>query len=237
MDKTSLLNVFILAFSFVMFCFQAKIAFDNLLYPPVVDSTEKFNIAEIDSPLITICPLDTINHTILESFGYLHFNDLLRGIDVENEAIAWGAQHNLTFLQMYSNMVDQKIPHSIEVKNNDDERYNADYETRFYPKYGWCYDIVNLTIVGKLNIRVYGLHRNSSMGQAEVFITDKKLRTLNTVDTPSHWGTSITIRNGLTSQCMVKVELVSNYDARNPSSCKDYTDGEFERCVDEGLQV
>ena len=237
MDKTRFLNFFILAFSFVMFCMQANIALNNFFYPPVVDSTEKFTIAEIDAPLITICPLDTLNHTIQESFGYIHFQDFLRGIDIENEAIAWGAQHNLTFLEMYGKIVDQKIPRSIEITNDGGERYYSDYESRFYPKYGRCYDLANLTVNGKINIRVQGLHNNVSKGQAEVFITDKKLRTFSTVDTPSHWGTSITIRNGMTSQCMVKVELVSNYDARNPSSCKNYADGEFEKCVDEGLQV
>ena len=237
MDKTKLFNVFILAFSFLMFYFQCKTAVDNLMYPPVVDSTEKFNIAEIETPLITICPLNNLNKTILKSFGYLHYDGFLKGIDLDNLAIAWGAQHNLTFLQMYGTMVNQKETFEIGVKNNGDETYITDYETRFYPMYGWCYDVVNLTVFGKLNLRVYGLHKNLSLGQAEVFITDKKLRTLNTVDTPSHWGTSITISNGLISKCIVNVEMVSNYDARNPGSCKDYTDGEFETCVDEGLQV
>ena len=38
------------------------------------------------------------------------------------------------------------------------------------------------------------------------------------------------------NEYMVKVEQLSNFDPRKPDECKEYTDGEFERCVDDGLQ-
>ena len=57
MNVTTSIKFFILAFSSFMFTYQTLVAMHKLTSPPVVDSTERFNIKDIDNILITICPL------------------------------------------------------------------------------------------------------------------------------------------------------------------------------------
>ena len=42
-------------FSFCMFCYQTQIAIQKWIYPPIVDSTDVYNIADAQIPVITIC--------------------------------------------------------------------------------------------------------------------------------------------------------------------------------------
>ena len=73
----------ILAFSFLMFIWQASEAIANLMNPSAVDSTEGLSIEEIDPLLITICPLDQWNETLLNEFGYVDKSWLLQGLSSE----------------------------------------------------------------------------------------------------------------------------------------------------------
>ena len=60
----------ILVFLTAMFIFQASVAIGKLINPPVIDSTQRLSITTIDAPLITICPLNQINYTKFNQFGY-----------------------------------------------------------------------------------------------------------------------------------------------------------------------
>ena len=64
------LKKLILVFSTAMFIYQASVAIGKLVNPPIIDSTQRLSITNIDPPLITICPLNQINSTKFIQFGY-----------------------------------------------------------------------------------------------------------------------------------------------------------------------
>ena len=73
MNVSKAFRMLILVFSFLMFLWQARIAVIQLMDPPLVDSTERLNIADIEPLLITICPLEQWNikkHTLRGGWGY-----------------------------------------------------------------------------------------------------------------------------------------------------------------------
>ena len=177
----------ILAFSLIMFFYQAQIAVKKLLNPPVVDSTDILNIADIDPPLITICQKDQFSHQTWGKMGYFRINELLLGNDAKNNITAWGSQYNMTFEEIVDEIVDfDKDYPKLKFKMDNGPWWKVDYERRFYPRHGRCFDFANYTITGDLafNIvlsRINFFSTGPSSPEAEVYLTDKKLRTRNTV--------------------------------------------------------
>ena len=56
-----------------------KISLDNLKDPRIVTTEERFNIKDIDPPLITVCPQNQIDEDKLKSFGYSSYRAFLKG--------------------------------------------------------------------------------------------------------------------------------------------------------------
>ena len=79
------INWLILVFSFIMFFYQVQIAVNQLRNPPIIDSTEILNIADVDPPLITVCPLNQFNKTKMKEFGYRNLNSVLSGYSYKNK--------------------------------------------------------------------------------------------------------------------------------------------------------
>ena len=78
--RKSITNTFkwlILFFSVFMFCFQTQVAIQNLLDPPVIESSKIHNIADIEPPLITICPFEQWDN--INSTGYAGRREFLVG--------------------------------------------------------------------------------------------------------------------------------------------------------------
>ena len=219
----------ILAISTVMFIYQVSEAIQKLMDPPVVDSTERLKITDIEPLLITICPLKQWNYTKLRQYGYLGQDYLL----LRN--FSWGAQFNLTFEELVGKVTNFNLSNTRffgETNNGQiNKKLDYKYEIRFYPKYGFCFDLVNLTTIGHLEI----VH-DHEYEEARVGITDKKLRTRNTVYAESHWGSKITLKQGWFHEFIVKVEQLSNFDPRNPDDCKEYVNDDYEKCIDDELQ-
>ena len=237
----------ILAFSLIMFFYQAQIAVNKYQNPPVVDSTDLINIEDIEPPVITICPIDQFKSRKFKEMGYFSYNSFLLGLDSKNNVTAWGAQYNMTFEEMIEEIedLDKDFP-SLEYKmDNKGPWLKAEYDQRYYPTFGRCIDFYNYTATGDLELLIkidkvidfyaYG-STSYQLSMAEVFLTDKKLRTRITVHKQSHWGSSIIIENGKVMEFLIKVEQLSNFDPRKPDDCIEYTDDEFENCVDEELQ-
>ena len=201
------INFILLAISFIMFSYQAMVAVNQFLNPPVVDSTETSTITDIEPPLITICPKGQFYTGDGKGLGYDDLNDLLIGKDTKNNITAWGAQYNMTFedLNEEINILDTDFP-KLEFRMDDGPLMKADYEKRFYPSFGRCIDFSNYTITGNLELTIH-IDTQSSYGTngAEVFLTDKKLRTRSTIHKPSHWGPSILIREWYSYEYMVKL--------------------------------
>ena len=237
----------ILAFSLIMFFYQAQISVNKYRNPPVVDTTDLLNIADIESPLITICPIGQLNPFRLKKMGYDYSESLLLGLDSKNNVTAWGAQYNMTFDGMIEEIedLDKDFP-SLEYRmGNKGPWLKAEYDKRYYPTFGRCIDFYNYTATGDLELLIKidkDIDFNSmdstswQLSKAEVFLTDQKLRTRITVHKQSHWGSSIIIENRKVMEFLIKVEQLSNFDPRKPDDCNEYTDDEFEKCVDEELQ-
>ena len=226
----------ILAFSFFMFCHQSQVALNKLVDPPVVDSTEIRNVVDTEPPLMTICPLNQFNQTRISELGYKNYFHLLTGYDSEKGIISWGAQHNLSFEELINEAqyVYEDFPKFYMRQPKSDVKF----QKRFYPKYGYCFDFENYTITENIILAVsIDDHANDNFAaEADVFFTDKNLRTMNTLKTESHWGPSITLKHGWFHKYLIKVQQLSYFDPRKPNSCKEYAGDMFQECIDEGLQ-
>ena len=230
MNVSKAFRMLILVFSFIMFLWQARIAVIQLMDPPVVDSTERLSIADIEPLLITICPLEQWNIVKRNELGYMHNIFLLMGIGNDLRFQGWGAQHNLTYEELIGKVTNFNLRNSSWKVMRDNKPINFSCEIRFYPKHGFCYDLVNLTTVGR--IKIWTL--DPEFKNAKVYITDKKMRTRNTIFTQSNWG-KIILFQGL-KEYVIKTEKLSNFDPRNPDDCKEYENDDYEKCVDDELQ-
>ena len=236
MNVSKAFRMLILVFSIFMFIWQVSVAITNLMDPPVVDSTERLNIDDIDLPLITICPLEQWREQKLRFWNYSSELDLYEGFDstmdlvngYQKKFVGWGAQHNLT--------TEEYIPNFVWTRRLDNLQFTKDwkikYEIKLYPKYGFCYDIVNFTTGKELEIWVPAGRYNES----QVYITDKKLRSRNTVFAESQFGSRIILKNSSIQEFAVKVEELSNFDPRNPDDCKEYEHDAYDECIDDELQ-
>ena len=163
----------ILLISFIMFYIQAQIAVNSLRDPPVVDSTETLNIADVDPPLITFCPLNQFNRIKIEEYGYRYYGNLdyvLHGTSFKNKVYAWGAQYNLTFEELVDEMfMVHKDIFKLELLNR---KMNPRYEERFYPGYGYCIDVSNYTITEEIELFV-------ELNSGKTFVTRNNFKNIN----------------------------------------------------------
>ena len=231
MNIAKAVKFLLLAFSIFMFIYQASVAVMKLMNPSIVDSTEKFDIADIEPPLITICPLGQWNDSMLEQFGYSSDIHFLRGYGKLKEKFGWGAQHNLTFEELARKVLNYDLSKPDMYGNRNNLNMVVNMEIRFYPKFGYCYDLVNLTTSGEIEIGILLEYK-----AAQVYITDKKMRTRHGVHVTSHWGSKIILQQGWRQEYIVKVELLSDFDPRDPNSCIEYENDAYENCVDDELQ-
>ena len=121
----------------------------------------------------------------------------------------------------------------IDLVNPDFTSTKTAYEKNFYPMFfGWCYDLVNLSTIGEVVLKVKMGSEDNLVSQYRVYITDKRFRTRNTLYVKSHWGSSIDIYRHKWSKYVVRVEQLSFFDPRKPDECKTYTQDDFYKCVD-----
>ena len=237
MSITKSVKLFILAFSSCMFTYQTLVAIQKLTSPPVVDSTERLNIEDVDSLMVTICPLNQWNISKLNEFGYEDELYLLHGFANASETfVGWGAQHNLTFEQLFQKVQNFNLSNPEIVLWGRIEENIISTESKFYPKFGLCYEFVNLTITKNIFFAIRVDTQEGENVPAQVLITDKRLKTRNTLHTESHWGSSIVIEQGMDYSYLIKVEQISNFNPQNPAYCKNYDQDEFDKCNDAELQ-
>ena len=231
MSVSKAFRLLILVFSFIMFVWQASVSIGKLVDPPVVDSTERLNAADIEPLLITICPLGQWNHSKLRQAGYWLEFGLLQGYSKTGRFIGWGALHNLTFEDLVCNVTNYNLSNTRIYGGSNNKAIDVNYIIKFYSKYGFCYDLVNITTSGKLDIWT----NESEYKEAQVYITDKKLKTMNSVFAESHWGSKIMIQPSY-QDYYIETKLLSNFDPRNPDDCVEYKNDDYENCVDNELQ-
>jgi hypothetical protein len=225
-----------------MFIWQASVAISNLMDPPVVDSTERLNIGDIDMIVITICPLKQWKEDKLRYWryridfnlfqGYEHIFDIVNGY--QKKFVGWGAKRNLTFDELVPNLIKYRLKKDLidSRLSRNGKSIEFNHEIKLYPMHGYCYDIVNFTAGGELRIRV----PSGGYEEAQVYITDKRMRTRNTVFAESQFGSRIILKNSSIQEFAVKVEELSNFDPRNPDDCKEYEHDAYDECIDDELQ-
>ena len=231
MDFTKSVKFLILGFSSFMFTYQMLVAIQKLMYPPVVDSTQRLKIKDIDNLLITVCPLNQWNTSKVMEFGYEDELYLLMGFSNESTFVGWGAQHNLSFDDIFVKVQTVKLLNpEINLLKKDFSYEKISYELRFYPKFGLCYELVNLTMTKNIVLETKMNTLEGENVKAQVFMTDKKLRTNHSVYAESHWGSNLIIEQGVEYDYKIKVELISNFDPLNPVGCKSYEVDEYDKC-------
>ena len=65
------IRYFVILVSVIIFCYQLKVALNNLMSDATVDSTEYIPISKLDSPpVITLCPRQGIDEAKIVELGY-----------------------------------------------------------------------------------------------------------------------------------------------------------------------
>ncbi len=86
-----------------------KISLKNLADPPIVTTEERYNIKNIEPPVITMCPQDQIDEDKIKAFGYRDYRSLLKG-NTENGTIT-----NISFWKIFDDALKYS-PDNLTVK-------------------------------------------------------------------------------------------------------------------------
>ena len=80
------IRYFVIVVSLIIFCYQMRVAIENLKSNATADSTENISISDINtSPVITFCPKQGADFDVLKEFGYTRYygdtesNSLMQG--------------------------------------------------------------------------------------------------------------------------------------------------------------
>ena len=209
--------------------------------PPLADSTELISIHDCNLPLITICPINQFNITKLEKYGFFEAKDFLAGMIRGQPTVSWGADLNMTFDQYldhfltYSPDTDKVVTvDSIFKSVYYSNKYTAALKRKFYvSNLGYCWDLENYSAAEMLLIR-------SSIKDEKrfnVFITDNRLRSFDSIAMDTHDGEIIQITSAYRYIYDVSLSIVSYKIPTNANACADYEDGRFRDCVDKNLQT
>ena len=207
-----------------MFCYQVNIATKNLMDPTMVDSSSERTISDSDMPLITVCPTNQNNKSVLKEFGYKHIYNLLMGDAQCNETTlctSWGSHLNLTFDELKNNVFSTA---DIDNLTLHDGQFNP--ESVFIPGYGLCKETSFIDMTKDLELEYENLN------DVRVLITDRNYRSYVMPDISSHVGSKIFLKPQKEHFINVQVHVKSNCDKDQVPM----TRGEFEKCYDEKIQ-
>ena len=230
MKRRKVIRIALFIFSTGMFMYQMMGSIGKLLDPPVILREKKVKLTEIEPPMITVCPLNQIDLEKLQSYGFQTFNDFLRG------NIKATYPTNISFWDILNNSLvyipDKEF--SIQVEYNDDAIYKmSNFEKRFYPKYGYCWELKSYDIKPEMKIRIT---TSTTLQTALLFLTEKLLNTRPALYLPSHRGGVIEIKSNEDMTYFIELEQHSIYNPRKPEECKHYSEGELENCVDAAFE-
>ena len=152
--------------------------------------------------------------------------------------MSWSSDLNMTFDNLLKNVLTYKIDHEADVIAGEVE--NSIYNPRkyflykkFYPSFqGYCWNLYTYNTSNSLVLK----SKTGNETRFKVYITDKNLETFVSKHKNSHQGQTIQIDSAHRYRYEVTVQLVSNFDPRQPEACVNYKDNEFEECVDKNFQ-
>ena len=213
-------KIIILILSSIMLGIQLKIATQNLISPPTVDSTFERKITKDDLPLIIICPRNQANYTRLQELQYASIYHLLEGSTECNgkECTSWGAHQNLTLQEMMLQIYDKNKASYIYVSGVK----SKEGKVILLPTFGFCREFSDFD-PSKLMII------SNSVGGIRIFITDKSYRSFTMPDILSHIGNKISTQKNEFTNIDVKVEIFSSCNIDKTL----WNQTDFEECVEE----
>ena len=179
--------------STIIFLYQCLIALNKLNYPPVVDSTQILDVKDVDLPLLTLCPklenqFDAAKMVELGYSSYYGYSSLRKGtLKNVSIGISWGAHLNLTFKKLLKKARNEDMNRSINPLINTEQ-----FTETYYPGLGFCLE--RTEYLGEMSAlsNTYELF-DLGLDEYEIFLTDKDLKTYNTIFASSQWGSWIII--------------------------------------------
>ena len=102
---------------------------------------------------------------------------------------------------------------------------------------GYCFNIENYGVdrdTLSIQIELGWNHWNKIEPVGDIFdvyLTDKKHWIMTSSYLPSHWGPTLSFNN----EYLIEIEKVSNFDPKNPESCKDYDDNDYQNFINNRL--
>ena len=195
----------------------------RLIKPPVVELTEHLKIENHELPLITVCPKDQFDLSVLKKYGYN-----------TSEAFLHGQYSSKVGNKSFWEIVDEALVYSVENDVDIQLTSNGTWIRSFYPKHGYCWEMMDYSFSRKLKIRSKIL--SNKTGTMIVYLSEKDLKTKFDIHLPSSQGEHISLDQEKTITYFIEIIKVSLYDPSNSSSCKDYGYMEYAKCVDDNVQ-
>ena len=226
MNWAKIFRILVILISLAMFVLQINISLENLFNPPIIVSEKRLQLSEIKPPMITICPLNQVDETKLKSYGFGSYHDFLMGtmkpINPMNPTSFWKVFDQI--------LTYDPIDLNLEVQHEYKIFYNmTNFVMRFYPIFGYCWELTDYVLREELQIYCYGTPNNTCI----VFLTDELQRTKPALAISNHRGTAIKVDKSKDYTYLVEIGIKSFENPLNPDFCKDYVENEFENCVDE----
>jgi hypothetical protein len=211
-----------------MFCIQLKIAVESVISPPEIDSTSIKNIrdADVELPIITVCPISQTNKTALKLLGY----DPWDKFDFHGASNnSWGSIYNLTFEELKSKVYQTDIAENVLLRNIGSNSSNVDL---FYlPHYGFCREISHYNAENDIYTWT---DTNQSQEGIQLFITDRNFKSHFSLDFSSQKGSPMIIPDNKRYAYVVDVEIDSTCSV-NKRSAKEKNN--FKQCIDDQIHT
>ena len=123
----------ILLISIGLLIYQIRTGWNKLTNPDLLEVKANEDFQNVDPPLIAICPSGQFQEETLQNYDYTTFTNMLNGRLLSNSnVLAWGAQENMSFVNMTNNMIDQELNVSLDTIEYFQER-------KFHPHLGVCW--------------------------------------------------------------------------------------------------
>ena len=123
----------ILLISIGLLIYQLRTGWNKLSNPDLLEVKTNEDLQNVDPPLIAICPTGQFQEETLQNYDYTTFRNMLNGRLSSNlNVLAWGAQKNMSFVNITNNMIVQEL----EVSLNTSEYF---HERKFHPQLGICW--------------------------------------------------------------------------------------------------
>ena len=227
MSRHKVLKLCILVISLTMFFYQLEKAASKLVDPPIADVTEHLKIEDIELPMITICPTQQFNITVLHNYGYDSYKSFLKGF--KTAKLESSTDKNVSFWQI----VDKALVYEMDDVDVKVENSNGTWTKSFFIKYGYCWDVINYDFSREIKITTKKLIEKT--GDILVFLTDKHLKTRFDINLVSQRGPAMQIQKDKETNYYIEAEKLSYYNPNNVT-CQDYDVMEYATCVDDRIQ-